>query len=115
MLGTEVADEQVPATKEAMAQDAHLGMCQTTAAVAAPPLSAHADEIESESMPPPVPRRHPPIFNDTQNASEDKGASRSLTLLAFMLGDLHMHPSNFLTLLPQMQCTIICLLDLPAG
>lgn len=72
MLGTEGADEEVPPTKEMVAQEAHLCMCRATAALVPPQLQAEP-ELESESLPPPVPRRQPPLFNDTQNTSEVAG------------------------------------------
>ena len=81
MLGTEVADGEVPSTKEAKAQEAQVSMCRTTAAFAAPPPQAHTDDMESESMPPPVPRRQLPPFNDTQNASEAAEGAFSLLSL----------------------------------
>ena len=65
MLGTEVADAEVPAAGE----EAQPKMQGPTAVLDVPQLQAHPEDVDSESMPP-VARRWLPPFNDTQNISQ---------------------------------------------
>ena len=65
-------------------------VCYATAALPAPQLPAHTEDVESESMPPPVLRRQPLPFDDTQKTSEAAGDTGVLAWASSFVQGLHL-------------------------
>lgn len=72
------------------AHGADIDVCYATAALPAPQLPAHIEDMDSESMPPPVLRRHPLPFDDTQKTSEASGDKGVLAWTSSFVQGLHL-------------------------